>query len=48
MPRPRNAIFDWVEKVSIEFTTMMLAALFDFPGWSGVSSPIGWMSPSAT
>jgi cytochrome P450 len=28
---PRNASFDWVDKVSIELTTMMLATLFDFP-----------------
>ena len=28
---PRNETFDWVERVSIELTTQMLAALFDFP-----------------
>jgi cytochrome P450 len=28
---PRNETFDWVEEVSIELTTMMLATLFDFP-----------------
>lgn len=28
---PRNETFDWVEKVSIELTTRMLATLFDFP-----------------
>jgi cytochrome P450 len=28
---PRNEIFDWVDRVSIELTTMMLATLFDFP-----------------
>ena len=28
---PRNETFNWVEKVSIELTTMMLATLFDFP-----------------
>jgi cytochrome P450 len=28
---PRGETFDWVEKVSIELTTMMLATLFDFP-----------------
>jgi cytochrome P450 len=28
---PRNETFDWVERVSIELTTMMLASLFDFP-----------------
>jgi cytochrome P450 len=28
---PRNETFDWVDKVSIELTTMMLATLLDFP-----------------
>ena len=28
---PRGEAFDWVDKVSIELTTMMLATLFDFP-----------------
>jgi cytochrome P450 len=28
---PRNASFDWVDKVSIELTIMMLATLLDFP-----------------
>ncbi len=28
---PCNETFDWVERVSIELTTMMLATLFDFP-----------------
>lgn len=28
---PRNETFDWVEHVSIELTTLMLATLFDFP-----------------
>ena len=28
---PRNETFDWVDRVSIELTTQMLAALFDFP-----------------
>jgi cytochrome P450 len=28
---PRNAEFDWVDRVSIELTTMMLATLFDYP-----------------
>lgn len=28
---PRNEAFDWVDCVSIELTTMMLATLFDFP-----------------
>ncbi|MEA2736979.1 MAG: hypothetical protein QOH05_286, partial [Acetobacteraceae bacterium] len=28
---PRNETFDWVERVSIELTTLMLTTLFDFP-----------------
>lgn len=28
---PRNETFNWVEKVSIDLTNMMLATLFDFP-----------------
>jgi cytochrome P450 len=28
---PRGQTFDWVDRVSIELTTMMLATLFDFP-----------------
>ncbi|MDE0942159.1 MAG: cytochrome P450 [Alphaproteobacteria bacterium] len=28
---PHNETFDWVDKVSVELTTMMLATLFDFP-----------------
>jgi cytochrome P450 len=28
---PHNATFNWVERVSIELTTQMLATLFDFP-----------------
>jgi cytochrome P450 len=28
---PRGEIFDWVERVSVALTTMMLATLFDFP-----------------
>ncbi|MBN8930107.1 MAG: cytochrome [Rhodospirillales bacterium 69-11] len=28
---PRNETFDWVQHVSINLTTMMLATLFDFP-----------------
>ena len=28
---PRNETFNWVEKVSVELTTQMLATLFDFP-----------------
>jgi cytochrome P450 len=28
---PRNEAFDWVDRVSIELTTQLLATLFDFP-----------------
>ena len=43
---PRGETFDWVERVSIELTTLMLATLFDFPmedrrlltGWSDVAT----------
>lgn len=43
---PRNEAFDWVDRVSIEVTTQMLATLFDFPFeerrkltyWSDVST----------
>ena len=28
---PRSETFDWVDRVSIELTTMMLATLFDYP-----------------
>ena len=28
---PEDELFDWVDTVSIELTTMMLATLFDFP-----------------
>jgi cytochrome P450 len=45
---PRNETFDWVDRVSIELTTQMLAVLFDFPWeerrkltrWSDVSTAI--------
>jgi cytochrome P450 len=43
---PRNETFDWVDRVSVELTTQMLATLFDFPfedrrkltHWSNVAS----------
>ena len=28
---PRNQTFNWVDKVSVELTTLMLATIFDFP-----------------
>jgi len=45
---PRGETFDWVERVSIELTTQMLATLFDFPFderrkltyWSDVATTI--------
>ena len=48
---PRGETFDWVEKVSIELTTLMLATLFDFPlderrkltWWSDVATSLPGM-----
>lgn len=45
---PRNETFDWVDLVSIELTTQMLATLFDFPfhdrrkltRWSDVATAV--------
>jgi len=45
---PRNETFNWVDKVSIELTTQMLATLFDFPfedrrlltHWSDVATSV--------
>ena len=45
---PRNETFDWVDRVSVELTTQMLAVLFDFPWeerrklthWSDVATTI--------
>jgi cytochrome P450 len=45
---PRGEVFDWVDRVSIELTTQMLATLFDFPfderrkltRWSDVATAI--------
>ena len=34
---PRNEEFNWVDRVSIELTSMMLATLFDYPIDSGAS-----------
>jgi cytochrome P450 len=52
---PRNETFDWVERVSIELTTRMLATLFDFPfedrrlltWWSDVSTMNKAVNPDA-
>ena len=40
---PRNEEFDWVDKVSIELTTQMLATLFDFPLRTEENLPDGQM-----
>ncbi len=52
---PRNETFDWVDKVSIELTTLMLATLFDFPledrrlltWWSDVATMNKLANPDA-
>jgi cytochrome P450 len=52
---PRNETFDWVDKVSIELTTYMLATLFDFPledrrllpYWSDVATSHKLTNPDA-
>ena len=52
---PRNETFNWVDKVSIELTTLMLATLFDFPlqdrrlltWWSDVSTMNKAINPDA-
>src|SRR5262249_34525375 len=38
---PRGETFDWVERVSIELTNMMLATLFDFP-WEDRAKLTWW------
>ncbi len=42
---PRSETFDWVERVSIELTNMMLATLFDFP-WED-RMKLTWWSDAA-
>jgi cytochrome P450 len=52
---PRNQNFDWVDRVAIELTTLMLATLFDFPlqdrrlltWWSDVSTMNKAINPDA-
>ena len=52
---PRGETFDWVDRVSIELTTLMLATLFDFPleerrlltHWSDVATSIKSIDPRA-
>jgi cytochrome P450 len=41
---PRNEVFDWVDLVSIEVTTQMLATCSTSPSRSGAGSPSGRMS----
>jgi cytochrome P450 len=44
---PRNETFDWVDKVSIELTTQMLAVLFDFP-WEDRRKLTRWSDVATT
>jgi cytochrome P450 len=52
---PRDTPFDWVDTVSVELTTLMLATLFDFPledrrlltHWSNVATANKLVDPSA-
>jgi cytochrome P450 len=44
---PRSEAFDWVDKVSIELTTQMLAVLFDFP-WEDRRKLTRWSDVATT
>src|SRR5260370_19963954 len=44
---PRNEAFDWVDRVSIELTTQMLAVLFDFP-WEDRRKLTRWSDIATT
>jgi cytochrome P450 len=44
---PKNAVFDWVDQVSIELTTQMLAVLFDFP-WEDRRKLTRWSDVATT
>jgi cytochrome P450 len=44
---PRGEVFDWVDRVSIELTTQMLAVLFDFP-WEDRSKLTRWSDVATT
>jgi len=44
---PRNETFDWVDRVSIELTTQMLATLFDFP-WDDRRKLTHWSDVATT
>jgi cytochrome P450 len=44
---PVNEVFDWVDQVSIELTTQMLAVLFDFP-WDDRRKLTRWSDVATT
>lgn len=44
---PRGEVFDWVDQVSIELTTQMLAVLFDFP-WEDRRKLTRWSDVATT
>ncbi len=44
---PRNETFDWVDTVSVELTTQMLAVLFDFP-WEERRKLTRWSDVATT
>jgi cytochrome P450 len=44
---PRNQTFDWVDRVSIELTSQMLAVLFDFP-WDERRKLAHWSDVATT
>jgi cytochrome P450 len=44
---PRHEVFDWVDRVSIELTTQMLAVLFDFP-WADRRKLTRWSDIATT
>ena len=44
---PVNEVFDWVDQVSIELTTQMLAVLFDFP-WEDRRKLTRWSDVATT
>ena len=44
---PTNEVFDWVDQVSIELTTQMLAVLFDFP-WEDRRKLTRWSDVATT
>jgi cytochrome P450 len=44
---PKNEVFDWVDRVSIELTTQMLAVLFDFP-WDDRRKLTRWSDVATT